>query len=310
MSSTLQRIERGVHSEGSCGKNMGGLSSVNSLPTYTDFHILNSMDMNLSPTEENSVAKSKITASDTLAYTFSKVLEHSEKYETYILLLRENTQVFHTVQTMILSCSMQSRLIFTVVPSNGSYLLKSCFNGLEASNRLGSVEELKKTMKTMNAGRSSMYIVYPELTDSYKDILNSFKVCSWCIPASYSHLYVSTTGREAYDHFAYPWSNSFFSRGYTLGYGNIRCASKREKQLYMGSFAYYEKMISGVPYRNTCPDCFEMKRTAINIRRLNKLNTNGDQITSDEYKRRSSSISSSSIVALEEMKKLVDSYYK
>jgi hypothetical protein len=310
MSSTLHRIERGVHKDGNCGRNMSGLSSINSLPVHTNFHILNTMEMNVSPVEENSAPKTKITTSDTIVYTFSKILEHSEQYETYILLLRENTEIFHTLQTMILSCSMDDKLIFTIIPNSGSYNIKSYFKGRQTCITENGTDALKKTMKRMNAGRSSMYMVYPELTDEYRDILNSLKICSWCIPASCSHLYVSSKGNDTYDHFAYPWSNSHFSRGYTMGYGHVRNASNREKQLYIGSFAYYEKMISNVPYSNTCPDCLEMRRAANNIRNIIKGRTDDTRITPAEHKRRSSSISSSSIVALDEMNKLVDSYCK
>jgi len=309
MASTIHRFERGVHTDNRCGSNRHGLSSINSLPPSTDFHILNSMYMNRSPIENHYIPKIKFTSSDTLIYMASKVIRQEDQYDTYVLLLRERTFLSNTLQKIIVSISMKATLVFTIIPDGTSYHIRSYFNGRKSVVIADNTEKLKKTMKTMNAGRSSMYIVYPELTELYKILLGSFKDCSWCIPASPSHLYVSSIDRYSYDHFAYPWSRSSSCKGYTIGHGPIRPASTREQRNYIGAFAYYERTISCTPYKTICPDCYEMKRMATFIRDLTAPG-NGDTIVDmSEYDRRSSSISASSIVALDELRRMIDSYH-
>jgi hypothetical protein len=158
--------------------------------------------------------------------------------------------------------------VYTVSRSGSSYNVVSRFHGQVASIEVSSLEELKKLTRSMNDRTSSMYIVYPDLTDDYISLLNSLSKCTWCIPSSRSGLYVSEGGTKYYSAHVYPWSTSKRCAGYITGQQKIRRSSKREMNLYIGAFGYYEKFISCIPYKGSCPDCYEMKRSAEHIARM------------------------------------------
>lgn len=63
--------------------------------------------------------------------------------------------------------------------------------------------------------------------------------------------------------------------------------------MYVGAFGYYEGLISCTPYRGSCPDCYEMNRSAQIIGRMT-----GEAVTTLSQRR----MSPASMTALERMK--------
>lgn len=267
MASTVERMQRGVHSKDACGSNLGGFSAVNSIPGTSNFHMLNDTLFSSGIVPSTVRPKFNMLSSDVLAYTLAKVFLRDTKYDNYVLLLREGMHLAPCVKSMILSYSYDT-LIIIVRPASDSYIATSYYKTNVSTVPLRSTSYLNRFIGSMNSGRYSMYIAYPELTAVYMNLLNSLDQCSWYIPCSRRNVYVSELGRQYYDFFAFPWSGSHHSRGYVVGSGKVRPASNRESSLYVGSFGYYDSLMSCVPYRGSCIDCHEMKRTAMQICQL------------------------------------------
>lgn len=268
MTSTLQRIENGVHRDGVCGSNVTGFSPVNSLHDGEDFHIVNNMLQCTSGVSTEKYPKVRMLASDTMAYILSKVLRDIDRYSSCTLLLRGGPHMSPCVKSIVSAYASSSAIMFVVYPRNGTYNVATYHRGTVSEVESLSVSKVSRLMSTLSSGVSSMYIAYPELTRDYTTILNSVKECSWCIPSSRYTLHTSELGTRYYSHFVFPWSDSSGCTGYTIGYGRIQVASDRQRNIYIGGVGVYESLISCTPYKSSCPDCYEMTRAGLWIRKV------------------------------------------
>lgn len=260
MSVTISRMLKGVHAPGVCGSNSTCFAAIESLPSDTDFHVLNGTLCGRSTVFEPLRPKTRMLSSDVLSYIMARFLVAKDTYTSYILLLRERMHLPPCVTSMISSSS--STLVLTVMPENEKYIITSYFNGTKNIVIRNSFKGLMKLVSSVNSGRSSMYIAYPEITDVYMNLLNGLDECSWLVPCFKNKVYISARGQQYYDHHAFPWSRQSQYRGYTIGTDKIQMGSYRQQNLYISSFGYYESFISCAPYKGTCPDCYEMSRVA------------------------------------------------
>jgi hypothetical protein len=294
MTSIIERMRRGTHRGDTCGSNRSGFSAINALPMETDFHTLNSSLLCQVPVHPSVRPKMNMLSCDILAYLIAKIFSVTSKYTTYTFLLRSQENNMSVNILNMISYMSYHAFVYTVSRNGDSYNIVSRFRGQVANISVSSFDELKKLTRSMNDRTSSMYIVYPDLTEDYISLLNSLNKCMWCIPSSRSSLYVSDRGTEHYSPHIYPWSTSKRCAGYIVGQEKIRRSSRREMSLYIGAFGYYEKFVSCTPYKGSCPDCYEMKRSTECIAKMMGLT-----ITTTVSERR---MSPASVVSLERMK--------
>jgi hypothetical protein len=268
MASTVDRMKQGAHRIDVCGSNRSGFSAVNALPINTDFHALNDISLCQVALASSERPKTKILSCHILAYLISKIFSVESKYTTYTFLLRsQEASMPMSIINMMVYMS-RFALVYTISKSGDSYIVVSRFSGQTSSITVDSLDQLKRLTRSMNDRTFSMYIVYPDLTEDYISLLNSLNKCTWCIPSSRGSLYVSDLGMKYCSVHAYPWSTSKRCSGYVVGENKIRRSSRREMNLYVGAFGYYEGFISCVPYKGSCPDCHEMRVSANNIAKM------------------------------------------
>jgi hypothetical protein len=292
MVSSIDRMQLGAHRRNICGSNTSGFSAINALPVHTDLHTLDNALLQQTSSLPTGRPKTKMLPSHVLAYLLTKMFSVTARYTSYTFFLRSQDSIIPGNLLKMICYMSQSALVYTVSKDNDSYSVISRFRGQTANINISSFDELTRTMRSMNDRTSSMYIVYPELTDEYISLLNSLNKCTWCVPSSRGTLYLPMDGISHCSIHVYPWSTSKSCSGYVLGQNKIRRSSTRETNLYIGAFGQYESLISCVPYKGSCPDCYEMNRSAVIIASMT------DTITTTLSERR---LSSASMTVLERM---------
>ncbi len=291
MDSTPKRFSKGVHYDGKCGKNTSGYAAISSAMGRHDVHELDSNMMSSNSSMKTKEKKKAFYNSDILAYLLLKVVCESDFQSVYVILLSSNTFMSSTIEGMVTSMTEAMSTVILVHHTNDEFYVKSISNAGDSTCVFSVGSELVSFFKMVSNYVCLTVMVYPDVTVEYKSIVSIDNVQFWCVPATRLHVYVSENGDAMYKHNVFPWSRYPNYSGFTIGRGKIRDATTPEKHKFVASFNYYAKMISSVPYRDSCVDCYVLGIVANMI----------DLMVDRKIVDRSNRLSSSSLEALAEL---------
>lgn len=292
---TVSRFKEGVHSKQNCGRNRNGYAAITSASQCTDLHKLGKSMMSSSLTASSDDKKKSFACSDTLAYILLKSIYYKGLNTTYILLLSSGPFISTTVTKMLLSIVEMHNLVAIVQKIDREFSVTVMCKGIKLLHTLDSEQSLLSFFLSIKDFEDSSVIIYPKVNDIYREIVVQCKISSWCTPLSRSEVYVSKHDTGEYFHNVFPWSKYPSYSGFTLGNGSMQLGSTADRQRYIGAFNFYESMISSIPLQSSCTDCNALKNMGIMI----------SMLIYDNHKVHKHTVSSSSIEALEEIKRKI-----
>ncbi len=308
MDTTSTRFKRGVHKNGECGKNISGYAAISAAVSTSNVHQLSLGSSPYSVVSTHKEKKRSFLGTDILAFLFLRFIYINKVNDIYVLLLSSETFKSTTIDSMISTISKSTGTVIIVNQDDKSkFIVKSISSS--ADNPLLKSESicefhdcvgLVRFFKDISSYVDLKAMVYPKVTDVYTKVISVNSNIQWCAMSSSKTVYVSKSNGSKYIHNAFPWSSSPRYSGYTIGCGGIREGNTFDMRRYMGSFNYYEKMISSVPLGSSCVDC-------------HALSTAGKMLDLLHNKRPGSSshrLSSSSIEALDELNKKLSEIIK
>ena len=228
-----------------------------------------------------------------------KLMSVSQFPTIYLLLLPQNSVVAGCFKHIIKSIASCHNLVSVVISSGTVYNLLLYIGTHATHYTFDSDNKLMEFLSKSYSDKKIQVLVYPSMTNFYMDIINTLHPSNWCTLASRSSLYISSLGTLSYAHFVFPWSQNQSLSGFTIGTQSIEVADMRARQKYTGLFFFYNNMVSSVPYRDSCSDCFKAKQVSNSIRKLTGINN----VKIQSHKPRKSSID-----ALEELKLLLQEH--
>lgn len=296
MDSTSKRFSKGVHAEGKCGKNTSGYAAISSAITKRSVHELDlsmmSSDCGLSIKDK----KKSFLKADILAYLLLRFVCQFDSQSLYVILLSSNMFMTSTIEGMVASITEAMGTVIIVHQTDDEFNLKAISDNGDSTCVFEAGSDLVSFFESISKSVDLAVMAYPAVTEEYASIISMNNVQYWCVPADRINVYVSKGGDSMYRHNAFPWSRYPCYSGFTIGKGKIKDGGTRDKHMFVGSFNYYEKMVSSVPYRQSCVDCYVLKMAGNMI----------DLMVNKKAIDRSNRLSSSSLEALAELDRRMD----
>lgn len=297
---TVSRFKQGVHRKGDCGKNTNGFAAINSASRNGDLHQLGNIQISSSIMSSSESKKRTFACSDILAYLLMKNISSRGFTNTYMLLLSSGTFISSTVENIVSCISKMHNTVMIVQMIDNEFFISMDSMDVHIRHMSSSDNELVNLFISMSDLRQASVIVYPKMLSSYERIISECQIRSWCTPLSRKEVYVSKHGSGMHTHNVFPWSRFPSYSGFTIGNGFMQRGSLKDRQKYIGSFNFYESMISSVPLHDSCTDCIALQTVAQMISILIELPDD----------RRNSRLSISSIEALKELEDRIDNATK
>jgi len=288
---TVSRFRDGVHKDGDCRRNKKGFAAIGSASKNVDLHKLSDNIISSSLMSSSQDKKKTFVCSDILAYLLMKNIMHRGLSNAYILLLSSGSVLSSTVEKMLSSLSDIHNIIIVVQKINTEFLVTMTSMDVHSVYVTDSDDELVRFFLSLNDLNEASAVIYPKILEPYEKIVSKCQILNWCTPLSRKDVYISKYGFGHYFHNAFPWSRFPSYSGFTIGNGPMRQGSIRDRQRYIGSFNFYESMISSVPLDGSCTDCTALQTIG---RMISILIKNPED-------RRESRLSTSSIEALKEL---------
>lgn len=292
MDSTTKRFNNGVHAEGKCGRNTSGYAAISPAMEKHNVHELDIETMSPLPVTTGHRKKPFLT-SDIIAYLLLKSVHSGDFQRSYVILLSSALFMTSTIEKMIQSMVESMSVVIIVNTNNEEFTVRAILSGAESSCIFSGSSSLMSFFENINKLTPLAVVAYPTVTREYFHIMSMDNVSSWCVPATISDVYISSGYKSFYKHNAFPWSKYPHYSGFTLGRGKIRRGNVFDVHRFIGSFNYYERMISSVPYKDSCVDCYALKIAADMI----------ELMIDNRPQKKLHRLSASSIEALDELNK-------
>jgi len=259
---TISRFKEGVHKKGDCGRNKNGFAAISSASRSVDLHQLGDTTISSSLISSSEDKKKTFACSDILAYLLMKNIIRYGFTSAYILLLSSGSFISSTVEKILSSVTDMHNMVIIVQMIDSEFFITMNSMNVQSVHVSSSDDELVSFFLSIRDLKDASVIIYPRVLKPYEQIVSKCQIYNWCTPLSRQNVYVSKYKTGTYTHNVFPWSRFPSYSGFTIGNGCMQQGSIKDRQKYIGSFNFYETMISSVPLKNTCTDCIALKTMA------------------------------------------------
>lgn len=282
MSTTQERFMNGVHRRGDpCGQNKSGYAALSAAIEKHDIHQLDTgMTSSYVPgvslldeEDGNKYKKKMFLDSDALAYILLHVVCKNNFQGLYIIFI-DLIRLTDTMESIISTITKTMSTVMVVYrngyhstrnknnkrdPDKNTFVVKSISSNYEFVYEFDTSEMMISFFRSLCRFSEISVVVYPNMRTEYKMIASMSNIKEWYIPVSRDGIYISDLGKDNYKYHLFPWAVHPRYSGYVHGRGIPILAGPKESIDFMGACSFYEKMISGTPYKDSCIDCYVLR---------------------------------------------------